>query len=100
MINPTLLNPIYIFLNGAAFMGAWVCGLFFFRFWRKSQDRLFLIFGISFWLQAAERLFSLLWSDVTSEHRAVVYLLRLLAFLVIIGGIWDKNRTHSAVGQT
>jgi hypothetical protein len=46
------MNPMAYFLSGCAMLGAWVAGVYFFRFWQKSQDRLFLMFGISFLLKA------------------------------------------------
>lgn len=94
MNNPTLHNPLFVFLNGATFMGAWACGLFFFRFWRKSLERLFLIFGAAFWLMAVERLVFLL-TNLRAEDHEAIYSLRLLAFLMILFGIWDKNRARS-----
>ncbi len=95
-MNPTIVNPAFLFLNGAACMGALSCGLFFLNFWRKSADRLFLVFAISFWLLAIERIISLYFQDIPAEDKAALYLLRLVAFLVILAGIWDKNRKRSA----
>lgn len=77
-------------------MGCFACGLFFFRFWREAHDRLFLIFGIAFWIMAAERVFLQLNSLQDAETRAAIYLLRLAAFLLILLGIWDKNRGSRA----
>jgi hypothetical protein len=79
------------FLWGTAAMGCWVAGLFFLRFWRTSLDRLFLFFGAAFWV------FGLNWvwlavANVAVESRHQVYLLRLVAFALIILGIVDKNR--------
>jgi len=95
-MNPTLTNPIFYFFNGAICMGALTCGLFFFRFWRKLHDRLFLIFGASFWLLALERLAFLVLKDIRVEDHAAIYSFRLLAFLMILIGIWDKNRARTA----
>lgn len=43
------------FLRGAIVAGCLVIGLFFLRFHRRSRDRLFLFFALSFFLLAAER---------------------------------------------
>jgi hypothetical protein len=43
------------FLRGAIVAGCLVVGLFFLRFFRRSRDRLFLFFALSFFLLAAER---------------------------------------------
>jgi hypothetical protein len=84
----------YQFLNGMSAMGAWACGLFFFQFWRKSRDRLFLIFGISFWIFTIERVILLFHLPYAreAEETAPIYLLRLSAFVMILIGIWDRNR--------
>jgi hypothetical protein len=79
------------FLWGAAAMACWVAGLFFLRFWRTSLDRLFLFFGAAFWV------FALNWvwlaaANIAIESRHHVYVLRLVAFALIILGIIDKNQ--------
>lgn len=75
-------------------MGAVISSLFFLRFWQKTRDRLFLIFAIAFGLMGLERLVLCMNSDEASEHQAMVYLIRLSSFLLILYGIWDKNRPH------
>jgi len=79
------------FLQGWLVACCCVAGLFFVRFWRSTADRLFLFFAAGFFV------FGLNWLGLavlggTSESRHVVYLLRLLAFGLILVGIWDKNR--------
>lgn len=79
------------FLWGALAMASWVAGLFFLQFWRTTRDRLFLFFCLAFWA------FSLTWVGLAvvqpdSESRHYTYLFRLLAFVLIIVGIVDKNR--------
>lgn len=83
----------YQFTSGAAAMGALICGTFFIRFWRRTSDRLFLIFGGAFWLLALERLI-LAFQNPVSENTPQVYLIRLAAFLTILAGVWDKNRAN------
>ena len=83
------------FLQGVSATGALVCGLFFLRFWRDSGDRLFLFFAAAFWLLAVSwTLLGLI--SPTEETRPYIYAIRLLAFLLIIAGIADKNRTGHA----
>jgi hypothetical protein len=79
------------FLYGAAAMGCAIIGLFFFRFWRESLDRLFLMFAFAFWMLAADRAVLGVLSFAT-EWREYVFLMRLLAFCLILYGIVDKNR--------
>ena len=79
------------FLNGAIFMVCLTIALFFFRFWRRTTDRLFLAFGVAFLLLMAERVV-LVAIDSSHEFAPYVYLVRLLAFMLIIAAIIDKNR--------
>ena len=79
------------FLSGAICMAAFAIALFFFRFWRRTTDRLFLAFGVSFLLLMAERIV-LVTIDTSHEFAPYVYLVRLLAFMLIIAAIIDKNR--------
>jgi hypothetical protein len=41
---------------GAIAMAFAIAGLFFFRFWRKTGDRLFALFALSFFVSAANRI--------------------------------------------
>lgn len=76
-------------------MGFCVSGLFFLKFWHKTAERLFLIFGLAFFTLAVERLIIFyLDSDVQTEEYAYVYLFRLSAFVMILIGIIDKNRSQ------
>ena len=81
-------------VSGAITMGYLVVGLFFLRFWRETRDRLFLIFAIAFWILGIQRV-----ALVLTRHMAEgtgLYLLRLFAFLLILGAIIDKNRAPRA----
>ncbi len=78
-------------ISGAILMGYAVAGLFFLRFWRETRDRLFLIFGIAFWILGVQRLALVLTRDMV-ETQTGLYLIRLFAFLLILGAIVDKNR--------
>lgn len=75
---------------GAILLGCWVIGLFFIRYWRQTEDRLFLYFGIAFWLLAIERVL-LLFVTPSHEFHPYVYLVRLTAFLLIAYAIYVKN---------
>jgi len=82
-----------VFLQGVSATGALIAGLFFLRFWRDSRDRLFAFFGAAFCL------LSLSWAllgliDPSDEARPYIYALRLVAFLLIIIGIVEKNRSR------
>ncbi len=78
-------------LYGILVAGSLVAGLAFFKYWRKSGDRLFAMFAVSFWLLALN------WAvlpfvPVAFESREIFYLIRLAAFSLIIWAIVDKNR--------
>lgn len=79
------------FLGGASAMGSAVVALYFFRFWRTSRDRLFLAFGTAFVAFAANRVV-LATVDRDSEELLAVYSLRLVAFLLILAAVIDRNR--------
>jgi hypothetical protein len=78
-------------LLGALTTTSIVAALFLLRYWRLSRDRLYMFFCVAFavlglnWLGLA----LIAHADETA-HR--LYLLRLLAFVLIIIGIVDKNR--------
>ncbi|HJT42778.1 MAG TPA: DUF5985 family protein [Rhizomicrobium sp.] len=78
------------FLAGAVTMGFVVSALFFLRFWRRTQETLFLCFAIAFFLLAANQALPVL-LELTDENRAGIYLLRLAAFAMIIVAILIKN---------
>ena len=80
------------FLNGVATAGALGVGFFFFRLWNETRDRFFALFGLAFWALAFTWL-ALVWAAPGSEDRHYIYLGRLLAFLLIIAAIVDKNRS-------
>jgi len=77
------------FLQGMVGMCFAVAGLFFLRFWRDTRDRLFLLFALSFWLQALTRAGLSLAGQ--SDDTAYWYLVRLAAFLLIVVAIAMKN---------
>ena len=84
----TLLNA---FLSGAIALGYAAISLFFIGFWRRLRVRLFGCFALGFVLLAIERVI-LVVVEAQDEFRPAAYLLRLMAFLVIIAGIAAQNR--------
>jgi hypothetical protein len=79
------------FLYGATAMASLVAGLFFLRFWRDTRDRFFLYFAVAFGVEGLNRSVLGL-STVSKETEPFFYLIRLLAFLLILAAIVDKNR--------
>jgi uncharacterized membrane protein YeiB len=78
-------------VSGAILMGYAVCALFFLRFWRQTRDRLFLVFAVAFGLLGMQRL-ALVLTEPLEEWRTGLYMVRLVAFVLILGAIVDKNR--------
>jgi hypothetical protein len=81
------------FMLGANVMACVVVVLFFLRFWRKTRDRLFVIFAIAFLLLGLNWL-ALAVLRINEERVVLLYVIRLLAFVVILVGIVDKNRVR------
>jgi hypothetical protein len=85
----TIAEPV---LAGLLAMGYGIAALFFLRFWRSTRDRLFVYFSSAFTLLAVQRV-ALAFSPWLQDEVAILYLLRLLAFVLILVGILDKNRS-------
>lgn len=84
------MNDLYAFLSGAVTILFALAGLFFLRSWKRTGDRLFISFGLAFWLLSLHQaLLSL--AGIPVEERSWTYLIRLAAFALIIGSIWRKN---------
>lgn len=77
-------------ITGAIAMGSLVIGLFFLRFWRSTGDRLFLYFALSFGIEGVHRVATALTFD-EHEDSPWHYLIRLLAYGLIIWAIVEKN---------
>ena len=86
------------FLSGAIMLGAAAVSLFFFRSWRRTGERLFVLFALAFALLALERWALELFLD-GHELRFFIYLIRLAAFVIIIVAIVDKNRVSRSGGS-
>jgi len=85
------------YLNGVNTALAAIAGLFFFRFWRQTADRLFAAFALSFWLLGAHWLLVAATSP-GDEVRPLAFGMRLRAFLLLIVAIVAKNRTKRPRG--
>jgi hypothetical protein len=78
------------FILGAVAMGFLIAAVFFFRFWRESRDRLFALFASAFLLLAFNRVLLVILHE-DQEVSLAPYIIRLLAFIVILAAILDKN---------
>lgn len=77
------------FLFGVLCMGFWVAAAFFLRFWKQTHDSLFLMFALAFALLGVERVILIL---VYSGDEFRIYLIRLVAFSLILAAVFQKNR--------
>lgn len=71
-------------------VGYSLAGLFFFKFWRSTRDKLFLYFATAFWILSVQRV-ALALTTRTTEDAVLIYSFRLLAFLIILYAIVHKN---------
>lgn len=86
-----MTTDLVIFLQGAVAMACLVAGVLFLAYWRDSGDRLFVFFAIAFWVLALNYV-SVAAVAPTAETRHWFYAVRLIAFVLILVGIADKNR--------
>jgi uncharacterized membrane protein HdeD (DUF308 family) len=80
-----------LMLIGAIAMAFFTAGLFFLRSWTRTRDRFFLFFAIAFGIEGVGRVILGL-TDPSDETEPLIYLIRLLAFSIILFAIVDKNR--------
>jgi hypothetical protein len=87
------------FLWGLLTMASAVASLLFLRYGKVTRERLFLFFSAAFLAMTLNWL-GLALIEPDNEHRHIAYLLRLLAFVLILAGIIDKNvRASRAADQ-
>jgi uncharacterized membrane protein HdeD (DUF308 family) len=70
-----------------------VAALFFLRFWKETSDRLFALFAVAFAVLGVNRVL-LTYFEEPHEARTLLYLVRLLAYLLMLAAIVDKNRAR------
>jgi hypothetical protein len=85
----------FAFVSGLLTAGYAIAGVFFFSFWRRTRDSLFLVFGFAFWMMALNQALPVL-MGIPREEQGGVYLLRLAAFILIIIAILRKNLSGRA----
>jgi hypothetical protein len=77
------------FLGGAIATGYAVAGLFFLKFYFRTGERLFVLLCAALWLLGSTRVFMVMARDFSENHW--LFIVRLIAYLVILGAIVDKN---------
>ena len=79
------------FLLGVIVVTSLVAGLFFLKFWRRTHHPLFLAFAAAFTIEGLNRI-GFLFLDHSNEGHPAIYVVRFLAFLLILSAILWKNR--------
>jgi len=85
------------FISGMIAMGFLTAGLFFFRFWRRTGDKLFIAFGLAFCLLALNQALVVA-AGIPREEQSWIYLLRLTAFALLIVAVAAKNMNGARRG--
>jgi hypothetical protein len=78
------------FLLGIIVTASIVAAAFFWKFWRQTKDLLFLAFAAAFLVEGINRT-SFLFIDSPNEGSPAIYVVRLIAFLLILAAIVRKN---------
>ncbi|HEX6831937.1 MAG TPA: DUF5985 family protein [Rudaea sp.] len=81
------------FLYGAIAMAGAIAGLVFLRYYQRTRDRFFLFFAASFWLEALGRVLSV-YIPQFDDQGGEKFVLRVVAYALILIAILDKNRKH------
>jgi hypothetical protein len=81
------------FVAGAICLAYLTAALFFLKFWKETHDRLFAMFSIAFAVLAVNRALLVLLREVHEAH-SWLYFVRLLAFVLILLAVLDKNRAQ------
>lgn len=87
MMNDSTINDL---ISGALVMGYAVAAIFFLRFYRSTKDRLFAFFAAAFGILSCQRVALALTTKVL-EDTVLIYVIRLIAFVIILYAIIDKN---------
>lgn len=82
------------FLLGVIVTCSLVASGFFWKFYRQTRDPLFFAFAAAFLIEGANRV-SFLLIDHPDEGSPAIYIVRLVAFLLILGAIIRKNSAAS-----
>ncbi len=85
-----MTDEMLVALYGASSAIFAVAGLLFARYQVIHRDRLFGFFAAAFWLFSAGFVIRVITG--IDEHRAFIFIPRLIGFLLIIVAIFDKNR--------
>ena len=81
------------FLLGVIVTASFLAAAFFFKFWRRTRDWLFLGFALAFFIEGLNRMSFLSLEDPPGGN-PVAYSIRLVSYLLILAAIAYKNRAR------
>jgi hypothetical protein len=79
------------FLLGVIVTASLTASAYFLKFWKHTRDPLFLAFAAAFAIEGLNRL-AFLFLERPNEGSPAIYVVRLLAFLLLLAAILWKNR--------
>jgi hypothetical protein len=79
------------FLLGVIVALSFTASLYFLKFWKQTRDLLFLTFAAAFAIEGFNRV-ARLFAENPAEGSPSTYLVRGLAFLLLLAAILNKNR--------
>ena len=79
------------FLHGGLAIGCLAIGVAFLKYWWLTRDRFFIWFAVAFWTFACGWVLRTFLPDI-GEHAHLIYVPRLVGFLLILLAIFNKNR--------
>ena len=85
------MSTLQAFLLGVIATASLTAAVFFWKFWRQTRDVLFLAFSAAFLVEGLNRV-SVLFLERPDEGSPAIYIVRCLAFLLILLAIVNKNR--------
>ncbi|HUQ02177.1 MAG TPA: DUF5985 family protein [Kofleriaceae bacterium] len=85
-------DPLRLVLLGSLIAACFFATTFFLRFWWRSRDRFHLFFAAAMMLLAFNWAAVAAFTSAAGEPHSEIYLARLLAFVLILIAIVDRNR--------
>ncbi|MBS1815072.1 MAG: hypothetical protein JSS87_09385 [Acidobacteria bacterium] len=82
------------FLLGIIAITSLIAAVFFLKYWKRTEDFLFLAFALAFAIEAVNRT-AILFVEHPNEGSPWIYVVRLCAFLIILIAIIRKNYSSS-----
>jgi hypothetical protein len=89
--TPRVLHVMHFF-DGVTLALAMIAALAFLRYFRRTRDRMFLFFAAAFFLYGLNRIVFQFRISAGDFANMWLYVIRIIAFAIVIAGVVDKNR--------